>query len=263
MEALLPRSQSGRRKSARGLAILVAILALAATVSPAGAQTRARGSPDLGDVTHLIVDRTNDFRRGEGREPVGLDPKLSAAARSFAAFMARSDRYGHEADGRTPAQRAQEQGYAYCIILENIASLYSSAGFGAQELANRAMHGWRQSEGHRRNLLDPEVTEIGVAIAQSGTSGTYYAVQLFGRPHSKRIEFRVANPSPVAVEYELNGKAISLPPRATRMHQECRAARLTVRPPGERHSTSVRPADGDRYEVERLGSGYHLKKTAS
>ena len=258
MEAMLPRSQGGRLKPAT-FSILAALLALVAIVSPAGAQTRARGSPDLGDVTHLIVDRTNDFRRGEGREPVRPDQKLSAAARS----LARGDRYGHEADGRTPAQRVQEQGYAYCIVLENIASLYSSAGFGAQELANRTVRGWEQSPGHRRNMLDAEVTDIGVAIAQSGTSGTYYAVQLFGRPRSKRIEFRVANPSPVAVEYELNGKAISLPPRATRMHQECRAARLTVRPPGERQSTSVRPADGDRYEVERLGSGYLLKRTAS
>ena len=64
----------------------------------------------------------------------------------------------------------------------------------------------------------------------------------------------------MAVDYELNGKTFSLPPRATRIHQECRATRLTVRLPGERQSTTVQPADGDRYDVVRLGSRYQLKK---
>jgi hypothetical protein len=157
----------------------------------------------------------------------------------------------------------QEQGYSYCIVLENIASLYSSSGFGAQELANKVTQGWWHSEGHRRNMLDAEVTDIGVAIARSWKTGTYYAVQVFGRPHSTRIEFRVANASPAPIEYDLNGKGFSLPPHSTRMHQECRAAQLTVRLPGERQSISVKPADGDRYEVERVGSRFQLKRAAS
>jgi hypothetical protein len=33
-----------------------------------------------------------------------------------------------------------------------------------------------------------------------------------------------------------------------------------MRLPGERQSTTVEPADGDRYEVERLGPRYRLKK---
>ena len=229
-------------------------------VSPAVAQIGARRSPDLAEVARLIIERTNDSRRGDGQGPTGPDAKLSAVARDFARFMARTDRYGHEADGKTPAQRAQEHGYGYCLVLENIGSLHSSEGFGTEELADRVMQGWKQSPGHRKNLLDPEVTDIGVAIAQSEKSRTYYAVQLFGRPLSKQIEFRVANASPVAVDYELNGKTFSLPPRATRIHQECRATRLTVRLPGERQSTTVQPADGDRYDVVRLGSRYQLKK---
>ena len=243
--------------------ILATLLALAAAVSPATAQGRARGSPDLGEVARLVLDRTNDLRRGEGREPVESASRLDAAARSFAAYMARSDRYGHEADGRTAAQRVKEQGYTYCIVLENIASLYSSSGFGTQELASKVTQGWWQSEGHRRNMLDAEVTDIGIAIAQSGKTGTYYAVQLFGRPYSTRIEFRVANASPAPIEYDLNGKGFSLPAHSTRMHQECRAARLTVRLPGERQPISVKPADGDRYEVERVGSRFQLRRAAS
>ena len=262
MDILSARCQAGRLRRA-GLPILATLLALAAIVSPAAPQGRARGSPDLGEVARLVVDRTNDLRRSEGREPVESASRLDAAARSFAAYMARSDRYGHEADGRTAAERVQEQGYTYCIVLENIASLYSSSGFGTQELANKVTQGWWQSEGHHRNMLDAEVTDIGVAIAQSGKTGTFYAVQLFGRPYSTRIEFRVANASPATIEYGLNGKGFSLPPHSTRVHKECRAARLTVRLPGERQSISVKPADGDRFEVERVGSRFQLKKAAS
>ncbi len=249
----------GRRLKPRALPILAGLLALAAIVPPAAAQS-SRRSPDPAEVTRLIVDGTNDFRGGEGRGPTAPEANLSAAARDFAIFMARTDRYGHEADGKTPAQRAQDHGYAYCLVLENIAVLYSSEGFGTRELAGRVIQGWKQSPGHRKNLLDAEVTDIGVAIVQSEKSRTYYAVQLFGRPFSKRIEFRVANASPVAVEYELNGKPFPLPPRATRVHQECRAARLTVRLPGERQPTTVQPADGDRFDIERLGARYRLTK---
>lgn len=240
--------------------ILAGLLALGAVASPGAPQVAARRSPALADVARLITEGTNDFRRSEGRGPTEPDAKLSAAARDFTSFMARTGRYGHEGDGKTPAQRAREHGYDYCLVLENIASLYSSEGFGTEELADHVMKGWKRSPGHRANMLDAEVTDIGVAIAQSETSRTYYAVQLFGRPHSKRIEFRVANSSPVAVDYDLNGLAYTLPPRSTRTHQECRAVRLTMRLPGERQSTTVQPGDGDRYEIERLGPRYRLKR---
>jgi len=238
-----------------------ALLALASAMSPAAAQTGGQRSPNVGEAVRLILDRTNSFRGGAGVEPIAPDARLSAAARGFAAYLARTGRFGHEADGRTPAQRARAEGYAYCLILENIASVYSSEGFEARELADRVMRGWKESPGHRRNLLDPGATEVGVAIARSDASGAYYAVQLFGRPQSLRIDFRIGNASPAAVEYEVDGRSYSLPPRATRMHQDCGAPRLLVHLPGERQATVVEPANGDRWDVERLGPRYRLKKS--
>ena len=207
--------------------ILAGLLALGAVASPA--------APQVADVAPLLKHAQRAARN--------LDRQGLRWAGAFSSL-----------------QRAREHGYDYCLVLENIASLYSSEGFGTEELADRVMKGWKRSPGHRANMLDAEVTDIGVAIAQSEKSRTYYAVQLFGRPHSKRIEFRVANSSPVAVDYDLNGLAYTLPPRSTRTHQECRAVRLTMRLPGERQSTTVQPGDGDRYEIERLGPRYRLKR---
>jgi len=240
--------------------MLVWLISQAIFIAPVAAQSSARQTPDLTEAARLIVHLSNEFRRAEGAGATHPDAQLTAAARSFASFMARTDRYGHEADGKQPAARAEEHGYRYCIVLENIASLYHSQGFGTQELAERTLQGWKLSPGHRKNLLDREVTDVGVAVAQSAASGKYYAVQMFGRPHSKRIEFRIANASPAAIDYELDDKRFSLPPGATRIHQQCRNARLMVQWPGDQPATTVAPANGERYEVERAGSQYRLKK---
>src|SRR2546423_1438495 len=73
-----------------------------------------------------IVRRTNDFRRDQGREAVAVNGKLAETAAYFAGYMARTDTYGHTADGKRPAQRATAHGYDYCIVLENIAYRYNS-----------------------------------------------------------------------------------------------------------------------------------------
>ena len=68
--------------------------------------------------------------------------------------MAESGKYGHQADGQTPARRAKEAGYQY-----------------------------------RENILADFVTETGVSVASSHGM-TFYAVQLFGRPKSAAIKFK-------------------------------------------------------------------------
>jgi uncharacterized protein YkwD len=214
--------------------------------------------PDLAGVNRLVIDQTNQFRRAEGRNATVPNAQLTASAREFAEFMARTDRYGHEADGREPAQRAKAHGYDYCMVAENIAYEYSSAGFTTQELAQELVDGWKHSPGHRRNMLDGTATETGVAIAQSPRSERYYAVQLFGRPQALRIKFQVSNRSPQPVSYELGGKTYPLPPNVTRTHEQCRSDALNLRLPGETSATRVEPADGERYRVERVGTRYRL-----
>lgn len=137
--------------------------------------------PDLPQVEKLIVERTNQFRAGEGLRKVEVDGKLARAARAFAQYMADTDRYGHEADGKKLSDRARRQGYAYCRISENISYQYSSEDFETRELAGRYVDGWKKSPGHRRNMLDRVVTDTAVAVARSPGTGRYYAVQLFGR----------------------------------------------------------------------------------
>jgi uncharacterized protein YkwD len=160
-------------------------LAAAGPPGLAFAQKSRAAMPDLERATRAVVESTNALRRAQGLPGLATNAKLTGAAREFANFMARTDRYGHEADGHKPSQRARSHGYEYCLVAENIAYQYSSAGFGTVELADKLFEGWKESPPHLANLLERGVTEIGVAIARGERSGRYYAVQMFGRPRVK------------------------------------------------------------------------------
>jgi len=220
---------------------------------------------DLAAVSKLIVEKTNDFRKEQKRNTVAVDSKLTDAARYFADYLADNDKFGHTADGNRPADRAKKFGYDYCIVLENIAYEYKSSGFTAEELSKAFVEGWKNSPGHRRNMLDRDVTDTGVAVARSDKSGYYYAVQMFGRPKSMAIEFQVANESDATIEYQMEDQKFPLPPGYTRTHTRCRPAEATFELPaatdgdkGERKT--VKPANGDRFVITRSKGKYVLKK---
>jgi uncharacterized protein YkwD len=214
---------------------------------------------DLSRPAQRVIERTNAFRREERQAEVQVNPQLTEAARYFAQYMAGSDRYGHTADGRRPAERAGKHGYEHCIISENIAYQYTSEEFTTEQLAEGFFQGWKDSPGHRKNMLDPDVTETGVAIAQSKDSGYYYAVQMFGRPASERIEFRITNRSDATVEYQVGDRTFPLPPGYTRTHQQCRppqvALRLANNDRPKEELRTLRPRAGDHYSVSRENSG--------
>jgi uncharacterized protein YkwD len=239
---------------------LVALVVVALLV-PGAAQTQGVARPDAAQVTRLVVEQTNAFRRSQGFVPTSpRNGPLAATAQEFAEYMARTDRYGHEADGRQPSQRASAHGYAWCQVAENIAWQYSSVGFGTRELAERFVEGWKRSPGHRRNMLEPDVTETAVAVAQSPRTGKYYAVQMFARPDSMRIAFRIANRSGAPLRYEVGGERFQLPPRVTRTHEQCRSEVLTVQLPGGEAPLRIEPRNGERYAIERDGPHYRLTR---
>ena len=226
-----------------------ALLPKLAPLAVACAQA-ALAQPDLARVAAIVVAETNRFRAAERLPEVGAQRALADAAREFAAFMARTDQYGHEADGRTPSDRATAHGYDYCLVSENISYQYSSRDFETRELARRYVEGWKASPGHRRNMLAPEATDTAVAVARSAKSGKYYAVQLFGRPASRMVEFRVTNGAREPVRYRVAGKEFSLGTGAARIHQQCGPDEVSVA-----REKPVTPASGDRLVIVKAPGG--------
>jgi uncharacterized protein YkwD len=234
--------------------LIVAALAALAT-GAAWAQGGSVRQADVAAVARDVIQRTNAFRARNGLAPLAPDETLAVAAQRFADYMAKTDRYGHEADGRPPAERVKEAGYAYCLVAENIAYLMSSAGFASDELAARLVEGWEQSPGHRHNMLLEPAVHIGVGIAHAPGSRRYYGVQLFARPGSAATRFEIANRADATVRYDVAGERFTLAPRVTRTHQGCFEGTLKVQWPDGRLSAPVEPRDGARYVVARDGEG--------
>lgn len=232
------------------------VLAIPVVVLSAAAGRAAE--PDLSQVANQIVERTNEFRKQEKRGPLTVNANLKDAAEYFAKFMASTDKYGHHADGNTPAERAKAKGYNYCIVLENIAYAYNSAGFTTEALTDQFANGWKESPGHRKNMLDPDVTETGVAVARGEKSGYYYAVQMFGRPKSMAIEFRIVNQTDGPVNYTIGGEEYRVAPRYIQTHNICRPGKLAFEAPKGLESVPVK--DGAKYVVTGSSGSYQLKK---
>jgi uncharacterized protein YkwD len=243
---------SGRAIRARRAGpALACTLALAGALAATAAAAVAR--PDLPDVARRVVALTNEFRAEQGLAATQAEARLAAAADRLATYMAATDRYGHEADGSTAAQRTLAQGYDHCAVAENIAYLMDTRGFTAEALARGFVEGWKNSPGHRRNMLDRDVVDTGVAIAQSPKSQRYYAVQVFGRPRSQALRFSIGNATGREVRYALAGETFGLAPNVTRTHTRCGAALLTVG--AGRDALRVETENGARYSVDRDADG--------
>lgn len=218
-----------------------------------------RSRANVNDTAELIIKRTNIFRKSQDLEPVETNETLQKAAREFAQFMAREDKYGHQANGQTPAQRAEDAGYEICRVAENIAMQFRSTGYSTGALGKLFVEGWKKSPGHRKNMLTEDVTQTGVAIAQSSRTGVYYAVQLFGRPRDQAIEFTMTNGTDDVRAYRINDQAFELAPRQYRTHWYCTSVSVELIPADATESkpealASVTPADGDRITIERKDS---------
>ncbi|MDX6806497.1 CAP domain-containing protein [Terrihabitans rhizophilus] len=109
-----------------------------------------------GETTAEMV---SGFRRNNGLGPVTLDPALSRIALEHSRAMARKGQVSHNSGDGPLDARARSQGYRYTRIAENVAGGYHTLA--------EAFSGWRESSGHRKNMLMPSATRIGIAVAQA------------------------------------------------------------------------------------------------
>jgi uncharacterized protein YkwD len=127
-------------------------------------------------VAEDVVRYTNEARTRNGVAPLRVSSKLMEAARIHAEQMASAQRAAHTISGArypTMQDRINAVGYAYMQVAENVA--------WNQRTAQEVVATWMNSSGHRANILDPGLTEIGAAMARS-SRGEPYWIQVFGRP---------------------------------------------------------------------------------
>ena len=104
---------------------------------------------------------------------LGWNDKLGKAAERHAQDMASHSFMSHTgSDGSTVADRVSEEGYAWSAVGENVAAGQSSP--------EEVMESWLSSPGHCANIMNPDFEHMGIARAQGGSYGVYWA-QTFGR----------------------------------------------------------------------------------
>lgn len=155
-------------------------------------------APDLGPVEEVAIGReaalasVNAFRRENGLEPVAIDERLMRAALAQSEAMASRDRMGHDVAGALPG-RIERFGYRWRTTAENLGRNYADY--------DAAMRGWIGSPGHRRNLLNPNVTEMGFAAARLRAGGPRYWTQIFATPRPEPAATVSAGPPPGEVRW--------------------------------------------------------------
>ncbi|HKX57868.1 MAG TPA: CAP domain-containing protein [Steroidobacteraceae bacterium] len=113
------------------------------------------------------------FKRFEPSPPLAASATLQRAAKIQAEDMARRGVMEHAGgDGSTPAERATRAGYAWRTVGENVAA--------GQSTPEQVVEEWLGSPRHCANIMSPDYTEMGVAVASSA-AGVYWA-QVFGAP---------------------------------------------------------------------------------
>lgn len=142
--------------------------------------------PDLPQTEIAIIQMTNAFRREQKLGTLASNKQLAAAARAYAAYLARNGALSHSADGRSMDTRVREKGYRFCWLAENLSWRRDEKGFTTSALAGTVITGWKNSPGHRGNMASPKVTQIGVGVARApGATPQFYSVQIMGRPPGK------------------------------------------------------------------------------
>lgn len=178
--------------------------------------------PDIPQVEAAILEMTNTYRGDQKLAPVKPSPALSAAARAYADYLARTNKFAHDADGRSVSERVTAAGYAFCEVSENLARSSDSRGFAARDLARTTVEGWVNSPGHRRNIEAAGVTEIGVAVARvPDRDPKFVAVQLFARPRALSYDVQIANTTKSNVVYTLGGARHDIAPHMATTHTVC------------------------------------------
>lgn len=101
---------------------------------------------------------------------------LTLAASEHSNNMANYNFFDHTGlDGSTVGTRVTAQGYTWSRVSENIA--------GGQISAQEVVDGWMSSEGHCINIMNSDVTEMGLACqVNSDSDYQRYWTQVFAKP---------------------------------------------------------------------------------
>ncbi len=159
---------------ARALATVISLVVLFSWV-PASAQWSGQSGRQLQPaprvrlfscmgVEEALFAMTNDVRRRQGLPLFLKDESCRNAARAHSADMFIRNYFAHkDPDGRSVKERLP----ANPALRQWGENIWTGRGYDPrqiQHLAQVIMSGWMNSPGHRKNILSPEYTHLGIGV---------------------------------------------------------------------------------------------------
>jgi len=121
-----------------------------------------------------VLELVNQEREKQKLSPLKWNDALANLARAHSEDMVERNFFGHiNPDGQDPFARMKTYGIEYSYAAENIAAGHTTA--------KAVMNSWMNSRGHRENILNPDLTELGVGIAEGGEYGFYWTQCFIGK----------------------------------------------------------------------------------
>jgi hypothetical protein len=183
------------------LFVVLVSLCVASSAAHGADSTRFRD-----DGSRRLFDLANQERVRIGLAPLKWDNALASAAERHAERMAVNGSLSHQYPGEPDlAQRFGAEGARFSAVAENVAFSGTADSIHDQ---------WMHSAGHRANILDANMTELGVAVVR--VSGRAYAVEDFARgvanlsldDQERRVEKMVASRGLIIAPYKEEARRI-------------------------------------------------------
>ncbi|RAP75605.1 hypothetical protein DL346_18445 [Paenibacillus montanisoli] len=132
------------------------------------------GTAETGSIQQQILQAVNAERSKAGLQPLTLNASLSKVAQTKSQDMRDKNYFDHNSPTYgSPFDMMKQFGINYSYAGENIAA--------GQKGVQAVMTAWMNSEGHRKNILSPNFTQLGVGYAAGGNMSPYWTQQ-FIRP---------------------------------------------------------------------------------
>ena len=131
-------------------------------------------STDFSSYQQQVLDLVNAERTKRGIAALTLDSSLSSVATKKSQDMVNKNYFDHTSPTYgSPFDMMKQFGISYRTAGENIAK--------GQKTPQEVVTAWMNSEGHRKNILNPDFTNLGVGIAKDSNGTTYWTQMFIGK----------------------------------------------------------------------------------
>ena len=131
-------------------------------------------STDFSSYQQQVLDLVNAERTKRGISALTLDSNLSSVATKKSQDMVNKNYFDHTSPTYgSPFDMMKQFGISYRTAGVNIAK--------GQKTPQEVVTAWMNSEGHRKNILNPNFTNLGVGIAKDSKGTTYWTQMFIGK----------------------------------------------------------------------------------